>query len=181
MSAVAGSTGFLISRRSAACASRGTPRSRRENPLSSNRSTRALGTRRSPSVGKPAREALVPNARRAARHRRCAARSRAILRHAIVGTTRVTSRFPLLPPRRISGLPQDLERDGGADETTSRHLRIRHHQSEALDRRAETARFAADAKVAQRGDFETAAGRKFRGYAQRWDGGIRPARLPPRA
>ena len=38
-----------------------------------------------------------------------------------------------------------------------RHLRIGHHQPEVLDRRAEAARLAADAQVAQRSDLQTAA------------------------
>ena len=75
------------------------------------------------------------------------------------GTTRVTR--PLL--LRLGGaedpaLEQDLERDVGPDEAHERrHLRIGHHEPEVLDRRAEAARLAADAQIAQRGDLESAA------------------------
>ena len=53
---------------------------------------------------------------------------------------------------------QNLERNGGPDQSHQRrHLGVRHHQAEILDRRAEAARFAADAQIAQRGDLEPAA------------------------
>ena len=55
-------------------------------------------------------------------------------------------------------LEQNLERDVRAGEAHERrHLRIGHDESEILDRRAEAARLAADPKIAQRGDLESAA------------------------
>ncbi len=57
-----------------------------------------------------------------------------------------------------AALEQDLERDALADQPHQRrHLRVRHHEAEVLDRRAEAARLPADAEVGQRGDLEPAA------------------------
>ena len=53
---------------------------------------------------------------------------------------------------------QQLERHRCPNEIDQRrHLRIRHHESQVLDRNAEPARHAADTEVTQRGDLEAAA------------------------
>ena len=57
-----------------------------------------------------------------------------------------------------AALQQDLERHGGTHETHERrHLRVRHHEPQVLDRRAKSARRAANPQIAQRGDLQSAA------------------------
>ena len=117
----------------------------------------AVGQR--PRIGEAARELLVP-ARDQRRAVGDALRGRARLgRHLVVGTTRVTRPFSFASVRvEDPALEQDLERDRGPDQAHQRrHLGVRHHQAEVLDRRAEAARFAADAQIAQRRDLEAAA------------------------
>ncbi len=112
-----------------------------------------------PRVGEPAREFLVPaRDQRRASAMRCAVASASAATWSSA-TTRVTRRFSfascaskIRPSSRISSATS-----APASRDQRRHFRIRHHEAQILDRRAEAARRAADPQVAQRGDLETAA------------------------
>ncbi len=148
-------------RRSRASSSRGTPSSRCGSPrCRSSRSTRRV----------PAALSGPPSARRCANFlcqratsgAPSAMRSRGRARLGRDLVVRHDARHQPLVLRlgRVehAALEQDLERDGAADQADQRrHLGVRHHEPEVLDRRAEAARRAADADVGQRRDLEAAA------------------------
>ena len=112
-----------------------------------------------PRIGEPARELLVP-ARDERRAVGDALRGRVRLGRDLGVGHDARDEPLLLRLGRVEdpAFEQDLERDVGPDEAHERrHLGVGHHEPEVLDRRAEAARLAADAQVAQRGDLEPAA------------------------
>ncbi len=144
----------LLLREERRVADRGNPRCR------SSRSTRRA-RRRVSGRGSASRRAnfLCQRATSGAPSAMRSAVARASAATCASGTTRVTRPFSFASCCvEDAAFEQDLERDRGSDEPHERrHLRVRHHEPEILDRRAEPARLAADAQVAQRRDLESAA------------------------
>ncbi len=149
----------FICRGNRACAWRGTRRSRCGNPrCRSSRSTRRAPCRQRPRVREPEREFLVPACdQRSPVGDAFGGRARLGRDLGIGHDARHEAFFLRFGGVEDAAFEQQFERDGFPDEIHQRrHLGVRHHESQVLDRCAEAARRAADPQVAQRGDLEAA-------------------------